>query len=124
VDGNPQGISYYSGHKESNNLQRDIVILRVLRGAELASQSASERNIQPAWQSLKLLTRRYLNSGQGNTSQTIAEKRVKQALDTHAEVLVTACPFCKITLTDAVKALKVEGSIQVMDITKLIVMAL
>jgi len=57
---------YYSGHKESNNLHRDIVILRVLRGAELISQSAFERNIQPAWQSLKLLTRRYLNSGQGN----------------------------------------------------------
>jgi hypothetical protein len=60
--------SYYSGHKESNNLHRDIVILRVLRGAELISQSAFERNIQPAWQSLKLLTRRYLNSGQGNSS--------------------------------------------------------
>ena len=56
-------VSYYSGHKESNNLHRDIVILRVLRGAELTSQSAFERNIQPAWQSLKLLTRRYLNSG-------------------------------------------------------------
>src|SRR4030043_1351075 len=59
-------MHYYSGHKESNNLHRDIVILRVLRGAELTSQSPSERNIQPAWQSLKLLTRRYLNSGQGN----------------------------------------------------------
>ena len=59
-------MTYYSGHKESNNLHRDIVILRVLRGAELISQSAFERNIQPAWQSLKLLTRRYLNSGQGN----------------------------------------------------------
>jgi len=57
---------YYSGHKESNNLHRDIVVVRVLRGAELTSQSAFERNIQPAWQSLKLLTRRYLNSGQGN----------------------------------------------------------
>ena len=38
---------YYSGQKESNNLHRDIVILRVLRGAELISQSAFERNIQP-----------------------------------------------------------------------------
>jgi len=60
------GTLYYSGHKESNNLHRDIVILRVLRGVELTSQSASERNIQPAWQSLKLLTGRYLNSCQGN----------------------------------------------------------
>jgi len=58
------------------------------------------------------------------SSQAIAERRVKQALDTSAEVLLTACPFCKITLTDAVKAMKVEESIQVMDITELIAMAL
>jgi Fe-S oxidoreductase len=54
------------------------------------------------------------------SSQAIAERRVKQALDTGAEILLTACPFCKITLTDAVKAMKVEKSIQVMDITELI----
>jgi Fe-S oxidoreductase len=49
---------------------------------------------------------------------------VKQALDTGAEILLTACPFCKITLTDAVKAMKVEKSIQVMDITELIAVSL
>jgi Fe-S oxidoreductase len=57
-------------------------------------------------------------------SQEIAEKRVKQALDTNAEILLTACPFCKITLTDAVKAMKVEGSIQVMDIAELVAQAI
>lgn len=66
-------MNYYSGHKENNNLHRDIVILRVLRGAELTSQSAFERNIQPAWQSLKLLTRRYLNSGQGNRKRVVMD---------------------------------------------------
>ena len=54
------------------------------------------------------------------SSQVIAEKRVKQALETGAEILMTACPFCKITLTDAVKAMNVEGSIEVMDITELV----
>jgi Fe-S oxidoreductase len=58
------------------------------------------------------------------SSQAIAEKRVKQALDTSAEILITACPFCKITLTDAVKAMKVEGSIQVMDVTELVAQAI
>ena len=58
------------------------------------------------------------------TSQAIAEKRVKQALDTGAEVLLTACPFCKITLTDAVKAMRVEESIQVMDITEFVAQAM
>ena len=57
------------------------------------------------------------------SSQTIAEKRVKQALNTSAEILVTACPFCKITLTDAVKAMVMGESIQVMDITELIAMS-
>ncbi|MBW1936631.1 MAG: (Fe-S)-binding protein, partial [Deltaproteobacteria bacterium] len=37
------------------------------------------------------------------SSQVIAEKRVEQALDTKAEVLLTACPFCNITLSDAGK---------------------
>jgi Fe-S oxidoreductase len=54
------------------------------------------------------------------SSQAIAEKRVKQALETGAEVLFTACPFCKITLTDAVKAMNVERAIEVMDITELV----
>ena len=58
------------------------------------------------------------------TSQAIAEKRVQQGLDTGAEILLTACPFCNITLTDAVKALAKEDSIKVMDITELIVMSL
>jgi Fe-S oxidoreductase len=54
------------------------------------------------------------------SSQAIAEKRVKQALETGAEILITACPFCKITLTDAVNAMKVEGSLEVMDIIELV----
>ena len=54
------------------------------------------------------------------SSQVIAEKRVEQALDTKAEVLLTACPFCNITLSDAIKSMEKEGSIKVMDITELI----
>jgi Fe-S oxidoreductase len=58
------------------------------------------------------------------SSQAIAEKRVHQALDTGAEILLTACPFCNITLNDAVKSLEKEGTIKVMDITELIAMSL
>lgn len=58
------------------------------------------------------------------TSQAIAEKRVQQGLDTGAEILLTACPFCNITLTDAVKALGKEKSIKVLDITELITLSL
>ena len=58
------------------------------------------------------------------SSQAIAEKRIHQALDTGAEILLTACPFCNITLNDAVKSLEKEDAIKVMDITELIAMSL
>lgn len=54
------------------------------------------------------------------SSQAIAEKRVQQALDSGANILLTACPFCNITLNDATKSLEKEDAIKVMDITELI----
>jgi len=54
------------------------------------------------------------------SSPAVAEKRVRQALDTDAEILLTACPFCNITLRDAVKSLEREDTMKVMDITELI----
>jgi Fe-S oxidoreductase len=58
------------------------------------------------------------------SSQSIAEKRVHQALDTGAEILITACPFCNITLKDAVNALEKEQVLEVMDITALVSLSL
>ena len=58
------------------------------------------------------------------SSQAIANRRVRQALDTGAKVLLTACPFCNITLNDAVKSLEEEEALKVMDITELLVSAL
>jgi len=58
------------------------------------------------------------------SSQAIADRRVQQALDTGADILLTACPFCDITLNDSVKSLDKEDSIKVMDITELISMSL
>jgi Fe-S oxidoreductase len=58
------------------------------------------------------------------SSQAIAERRVQQAFATGAEILVTACPFCNITLNDAVKTLEKEEAIKVMDVTELISMSL
>lgn len=57
-------------------------------------------------------------------SQVIAERRVQQALDTGAEILLTACPFCNIALTDAVKSMNRESSIEVMDLATLVAMSL
>ncbi len=58
------------------------------------------------------------------SSQAISERRIRQALDTGAEILLTACPFCNIALNDAVTSLGKEDSIEVMDITALVSMSL
>jgi Fe-S oxidoreductase len=58
------------------------------------------------------------------SSQAISRKRIQQALDSGADILVTACPFCNISLSDEIKAMGKEDSLEVMDITTLISMSL
>lgn len=54
----------------------------------------------------------------------ISHIRVREAADTGAEILVTACPLCLIMLEDARKAAHLEGAIRVMDLNELVVEAL
>jgi len=59
-----------------------------------------------------------------NPGTRLAQLRVQEALDTGAEVLATACPFCLLTLDEAVKHLNAEEKIRVLDIAEIAVMAL
>jgi Fe-S oxidoreductase len=59
-----------------------------------------------------------------NPGTRLAQLRVKEALDTGAEVLATACPFCLLTLEEAVKHLNAEEKIRVLDIAEIAVQAL
>lgn len=54
----------------------------------------------------------------------LAEIRVLEALDTGAEVLATACPFCLINFEDAVKVLDKEGALVVRDISEILLEAM
>jgi len=54
----------------------------------------------------------------------LAEIRVKEAVEVGAEILAVACPFCLLTMEDAVKTTGNEGKIQVMDIAELLALAL
>ena len=54
-----------------------------------------------------------------NPGTRLAQMRVKEALETGAEVLATACPFCLLTLDEAVKHLNAEDRIHVMDIAEI-----
>lgn len=56
--------------------------------------------------------------------ERLAETRVQEAVENGAEILATACPFCLLTLEDAVKTLGVEDRIQVRDIAELLCIAL
>jgi Fe-S oxidoreductase len=49
-----------------------------------------------------------------------ASIRVREAVDIGAEVLATACPFCLLTLEDAVKSGGFEDKIQVLDIMEIV----
>ena len=53
-----------------------------------------------------------------------SDERVKEALETGADTIATACPFCLIQLTSAIKSLDVEKQIAAKDIAELIAEAL
>jgi Fe-S oxidoreductase len=55
-----------------------------------------------------------------STDERLAEVRVKDAVSMGAEILATACPFCLLTLEDAVKTTGNEERIQVRDIVELV----
>ncbi len=59
-----------------------------------------------------------------DTGPRLAEIRVKDAIELGAEMLITACPLCVLTLEDAVKTSGYEEKIRVMDVMELVAMAL
>jgi Fe-S oxidoreductase len=58
-----------------------------------------------------------------NVEERLAHQRVRDAISLGAEVLAVACPFCLLTLEDAVKTLGLDDKIQVMDIMELVAQA-
>jgi Fe-S oxidoreductase len=62
--------------------------------------------------------------GVGPNGERLAETRIKEAIGVGAEILAVACPFCLLTLEDAVKTSGNEGKIKVMDILELAAEAL
>ena len=59
-----------------------------------------------------------------NIEERLAHQRVRDAVDLGAEVLAVACPFCLLTLEDAVKILGLDDKLQVMDIMELVALAM
>ncbi|MFQ6099634.1 MAG: (Fe-S)-binding protein [Anaerolineae bacterium] len=59
-----------------------------------------------------------------NIEERLAFQRVHEAAETGADVLAVACPFCLLTLEDAVKVQGLDEQLQVMDIMELVNLAL
>ena len=59
-----------------------------------------------------------------NIEERLAHQRVRDAVGMGAEVLAVACPFCLLTLEDAVKILGLDDKLQVMDIMELVAQAM
>jgi len=55
-----------------------------------------------------------------NLEERLAFQRVHEAAETGAEVLAVACPFCLLTLEDAVKVQGLDDRLQVMDIMEIV----
>ena len=52
--------------------------------------------------------------------ERISEMRVGQVVETGADVVATACPYCLQMFEDAIKAKEVEESLRVLDIAELV----
>jgi Fe-S oxidoreductase len=50
----------------------------------------------------------------------LAERRVAQAVETGADILVVACPFCLAMFEDAIKTKGYEGEIEVKQLIELV----
>jgi Fe-S oxidoreductase len=51
----------------------------------------------------------------------MAEKRIEMAMQSGANVMVTACPFCFIHFEDAIKTGGMEHEMQVVDLMELFI---
>jgi heterodisulfide reductase subunit D len=63
----------------------------------------------------------FKDAEQGN--KEINSERTEQALDTQAEIIAAACPFCTTMLTDGVKSAQQESKVHIMDVAEMIAQA-
>lgn len=52
--------------------------------------------------------------------ERVNDKRTQQLVDTGADTIATACPFCNIMMTDAVKTKHLQDSVKVLDVAEIV----
>ncbi len=129
VDGRPVKVTYHDPcflGKQNRIYDEPRAILQAIPGVELVEMDRSrERSL-------------CCEGGGGrmwaegtNLEERLAFQRVHEAADTGAEILAVACPFCLLTLEDAVKVQKLDDpehndgrALRVMDIMEVVNQAL
>ena len=53
-------------------------------------------------------------------SQRVNQERAREAIETGADVLAVACPFCMTMMEDGINARKGERDVKVMDVSELL----
>ncbi|WP_110955131.1 (Fe-S)-binding protein [Anaerosinus massiliensis] len=64
--------------------------------------------------------RNWMEEKTGDGQQRINEVRVKQALETGAEVIATACPYCLTMMLDGTKAHNADEQVRTFDIAEIL----
>jgi Fe-S oxidoreductase len=59
-----------------------------------------------------------------NTGKRVNVMRTEEMIETKADIMVTACPFCLQMFEDGIRKKHVQESIEVMDISELLQKAL
>lgn len=68
--------------------------------------------------------RNWMEEEVGNGKQRINETRTKEALETGAEVIATACPYCLTMMLDGTKANNAEEQVRTLDIAEILAQSL
>jgi len=105
---------YLGRHNGEYNAPREI--LKSLPGLELFEMDRSEANAFCCGGGGGNFFTDILGGGEDSPARI----RVKEALDTGAEIIAVACPQCAKMLDDAVKAEELEDRLTVMDIAEIL----
>jgi heterodisulfide reductase subunit D len=54
----------------------------------------------------------------------VSTERSQEAVSTGASIIAAACPFCNTMLTDGIKSVEMEDTVQVIDIAELVAMSM
>ena len=110
---------YLGRHNDIYEAPRDV--LKSVPGVKLTEMGQNRKN---AFCCGAGGGRNWMEEHIGNGLRRINEVRTKEALDTGAEVIATACPYCLTMMFDGTKAHNADEKVRTMDIAEILAQAL